>query len=394
MKKIITRIICFLALLLVLAGIIKARATQPEPVITTPEPDPVELSVPSEEPSPEITPEPTPEPSPELFTISCVGDCTLWSNANYALHPAGYKETINGDFSYPFSNTVEYFANDDFTLANLECVLSDRQLPYDYTWATFYFLAPTEYTKIMLEGGVDFVNTANNHSVDFYQAGLDSTYAALEEYGLPFGKDFQSQIVTTESGLKIGIYTAGTYMRPDQKKDQIVAGVQDLKAQGAEYIICMFHWGEEMKYDVYDFQTDLAHACIDAGANLIYGSHSHMVQPVEEYNGAYIFYSLGNWTFGGNTAPKDPDTVIAQIKVKRDVDGTVSNDGFNTIPCCVSSKIDAAQKAELNYNDYRPTPYEVGSEPYNRVLSKLDGTFQPTSQGNVDYSAYYASRSG
>lgn len=394
------------ALMLSLAGLavmVFLRATQVAPEeVNAPEvpsspaapAEMVQSTVPgnTEVPS-EPTPEPTPEPEPEYFTITMVGDCTLWSNANYAYHPAGYAGVINGDPTYPFANSIQYTGNDDYTLANLECVLSDKNLTYDYTWATFYFLAPTEYATILTAGGVDFVTTANNHSIDYFDKGRQETYAALENYGIPYGKEGQSQIVTTESGLKIGIYTAGTYMRPDQKTDEVLAAIRNMKDNGAEYVVCMFHWGEESIYKLFDYQTTLAHACIDAGADLIYGSHSHIVQPVEEYNGGYIFYSLGNWTFGGNTNPRDPDTVLAQVHIKRDTDGTVSNDGYDAIPYCVSSKIEEAQAGSQNYNDYKPTPYEVGSEAYNRVLSKLEGTFEADNKP-PDYSAYNQSRTG
>ena len=362
------------------------------PAVSTSTPSaPVTTVEASPEPTPESTPEPTPEP--EYFTLSFIGDCTLWSNANYAQHPAGYAGVMGDDYSYPFHNTVQYFENDDFTFANLECILSDKQLPYDYTVATFAFIAPSAYANVMTEGGVDFVTTANNHMMDCYEAGANSTYAVLEEYSLPYGTERQAQIVTTDSGLKIGVYTAGLNMRPDWKTDDAIASIKSLREQGAEYVICMFHWGDELYYSPYEYQTTLAHACIDAGADLIYGSHSHCLQPVEEYNGGLILYSMGNWTFGGSTMPKDPDTAIAQVVVKRDLDGTISRDSYSLIPCCVSSKIDEAQNNTQNYNDYCPTPYEEGSEAYFRVLAKLDGSFEPTSQG-VDYSDWWASRAG
>lgn len=341
------------------------------------------------EPTPEPTPTATPEP--QTYTLSFIGDCTLWSNQNYAQHSAGYAKTINGDYSYPFANTIQYFSNDDCTFANLECILSDTQLTYDYTATLFPFIAPTEYTNIMLQGGVDFVTTANNHMMDCYEAGAESTYATLEEYGLAYGKECQSQIIETPTGLKIGVYTAGLNMRPDWKTDTAIEAIKSMREEGAEFIICMFHWGEELYYEPFEYQTTLAHACIDAGADLIYGSHSHCLQPIEEYNGKLILYSMGNWTFGGNTTPSDPDTAIVQVTLTREEDGSLSRDGYTVIPCCVSSKIDEAQSKAQNYNDYKPTPYEEGTDAYYRVLSKLDGSYEPTSQGK-DYSAWYASR--
>ena len=383
MKKIL-KLICFLLLCGILAITIKLRLDSPEmptasaaPVIA-----PLDAS-PTPTPSPTPEPTPTPTPTPETYTLSVIGDCTLWSNANYAQHPAGYAGVINGDYSYPFSNTIQYFENDDFTIANFECILSDKNLAYDYTQVYFPFIAPTEYANIIIDGGVDFVTTANNHIMDCYEAGETSTYDTLEAYGIPFGKEGQAQLYTTDSGLVIGIYCSGKDLAPNKTK--ALNAIQQLIDDGAEYIICAFHWGQELYYEPNQAQIDLAHACIDAGADLIYGSHTHCLQPIEEYGDGLILYSMGNWTFGGSTMPSDPDTAIVQVELTRNDDGSVSRTGMDVIPCCVSSKIDAAMANEQNYNDYKPTPYEEGSEGYNRVLSKLTGEFEATSQGAVYY---------
>ena len=126
---------CFVLSMFALALLVVARLLQPEAVQQVVI-DRAPLETPAavvSSPEPIATPEPTPAPEPEYYTLSFVGDCTLWSSQNYAQHPAGFKGTINGDYSYPFANTVQYFEEDDFTLANLECILSDRQLGYDYT---------------------------------------------------------------------------------------------------------------------------------------------------------------------------------------------------------------------------------------------------------------------
>lgn len=391
--KTVIRSICLLLCLGLLWFVTKARL-ELVTVITEPPASaaPVMAETASEPaPTPEASPEPTPDAGPTFFTISAIGDCTLWSNANYADHPAGYAGVIDGDYSYPFSNTIQYFEGDDATLANLECTLSDTDLTYDYNNVVFPFLAPTAYASIMTLGGVDFVTTANNHMMDCFQTGADSTYAACEAVKLSYGTEGQAQLFTTDSGLVLGIYCSGTDLAPNKSK--AVAAVQQLADEGAEYIICMFHWGQELYYEPSAAQLEVAHASVDAGADLVYGSHSHCLQPIEEYGDGLILYSMGNWTFGGNTAPSDPDTAIVQISVRRDADGSVSRDEYTIIPCCVSSNIDGAMNNSLNYNDYKPTPYEEGSEGYLRVMSKLDGSFEPSSQGK-DYSDYYASRGG
>ena len=394
MKKIL-KLICLLLLCGVLVLTVKLRIETPNYVPApagSAEPAFAELGAsPSPEVSPTPVPTPTPTPEPETYTISVVGDCTLWSNANYAQHPAGYAGVINGDYSYPFSNTVQYFDSDDFTIANFECILSDKNLAYDYTHVYFPFIAPTEYANIIIEGGVNFVTTANNHIMDCYEAGETSTYDTLESYGIPYGKEGQAQLFTTDSGLVIGVYCSGKDLAPN--KNKAVAAVEQLINDGAEYVICAFHWGQELYYEPNKAQIDLAHACIDAGADLIYGSHPHCLQPIEEYGSGLILYSMGNWTFGGSTMPTDPDTAIVQVELTRGDDGYVYRSGMTVIPCCVSSNIEGAMAKAQNYNDYRPLPYEEGSEGYNRVMSKLSGEFEATSQG-ADYSSWLDSRAG
>ena len=379
-------------LTLVLVFLVVARSQLEDPTGSVlpamqEEPSPSSSPSPTPSPSPEPTLTPTPEPQPEYFTLSFIGDCTLTSHQNlWEGSPYHYASRMNGDYSYPFSNTVEYFENDDFTLANLECTFSDQQL---YSGQTFYFKAPSEWAQILTCGGVDFVTTANNHMYDFGEAGAQDTFAALEYWGIPYGTDGQAQLFTTESGLTLGIYCAYRDYMPSQ--EAAAEAIAQLREQGAEYVICAFHWGQELYYEPNQAQIQLAHACVDAGADLVYGSHSHCLQPMEEYNGGLILYSMGNWSFGGNTSPTDRDTAIVQVTVKRDLDGSISRDSYDIIPCCVSSlPVGADEGAD---NDYRPTPYEEGSEEYERTLSKLNGTYQAGSQG-ADYSGWYASYGG
>ncbi len=335
----------------------------------------------------DLTPTATPAPVVEEkeFVISLVGDCTL-ASAQY-IDPSEHRSIeyhIQKDYSYPFTFTREYFENDDLTLSNLECALTDVRLQ---SVEQFYFRAPAAYAEILTQGGVDFVTTANNHMGDFGEGREEFTYATLEEYKIPFGKEGEAKILTTDSGLKVGIYCACNHLAPDP--EQAETAVRQLRADGADYVICALHWGKELVYKPFDSQVELAHRCIDAGADLIYGSHSHCLQPVEEYKDGLILYSMGNWVFGGSTKPTDMDTVIIQVHVKRFSDGSIRNTGYTAIPCCVSSRPVKENYSGDNYNDYRPTPYTEGSDAYNRVLSKLNGTFVPDSEGR-DYSDVYA----
>lgn len=388
MKKIIKSVLfAVLFLLLILLLWARLNVTAPVAAVSTPPlitaaVSPTPTAAPT--PTPEPTSEPTPEPTPEFFTVSAIGDCTLTSHQNLSpSSPYSYAGRMQDNYAYPFSNTIQYFENDDLTLANLECTFSDANL---YSAQLFHFRAPTGYANILANGGVNFVTTANNHMLDFGQQGLEDTYAALDALGIPYGREGEAKLFTSVNGLICGIYCDYNNYSPSIEKS--VQAIEQLRDEGAEYIICMFHWGQELKYRPNQNQIDLAHACIDAGANLVYGSHPHCLQPIEEYNGGLILYSMGNWSFGGNTSPTDRDTAIVQISVKRDIDGAVSNDGYTIIPCCVSSlPVGSDNGAD---NDYRPTPYEEGTEEYDRAMSKITGSYQGP-DGQADYSSWYQS---
>ena len=95
------------------------------------------------------------------------------------------------------------------------------------------------------------------------------------------------------------------------------------------------------------------------------GHHPHVLQPIEYYKNGVIFYSLGNFSFGGNANPTDTDTVLLQQEVFRGPDGVVNLGSLNVIPCSVSSI--------QGRNNFQPMPLEEGSEAYNRVMQKLFG---------------------
>ena len=107
---------------------------------------------------------------------------------------------------------------------------------------------------------------------------------------------------------------------------------------------------------------------IDAGANIVYGHHTHTLQPIETYNGGVICYSLGNFSFGGNRNPSEKDTAVVQQKIFRSADGTITLGQTILTPCRLSSV--------TARNDYRPTPYEEDSTAYQRVLDKLSGNYK------------------
>lgn len=321
------------------------RTTEPDPTETEPE---------------ETEPEET-EPQEQRYTLTFVGDCTLGSTPSGFYSSSSFVGTVGDDYDFPFRKVREYFENDDFTMVNLESVLSDSGT--GAADKTFVFRGPTAYTQILTGSSVEAVTLANNHTMDFGKTGYRSTKDALTDAGVPYVEANGTMLYTTDSGLTIGVYaTCFTVNEADLRSD-----IAALRSKGAEIIIAAMHWGTEGSYRVTSSQKTYARLAIDAGADIVYGHHPHVLQPIEEYNGGVIYYSLGNFSFGGNTAPRDRDSAILRQEIIRDENGKVRLGELTIIPVSISS-MDI-------YNNYQPVPYEKGTKEYDRTLSKLDGSF-------------------
>ena len=361
----------------VLLGTLTAMALifgRPEPEATLGGTTAPMTDAPTEAPTPAPTEEPTDPPTEppkeERYTLSFVGDCTLGTHKTMMTYKRSFVKLVGENYSYPFQNVLSYFSADDCTFANLEGVFADSGTPAD---KKFTFRGPTAFGNILTEGSIEAVSIANNHSYDFGDEGYASTKQVLDEKGVHYAEQRSTTVFTTESGLTIGFYAlyACNY---DPKPAEIKEAVEKMRAEGAEIIIASIHWGEEGWYSITNRQKRNGHDLIDNGVDIVWGHHPHVLQKVEQYNGGYIYYSLGNFSFGGNHNPGDKDTAILQQEIIRTVDGEIKLGELKAIPCRLSSK--------TSYNDFIPTPYEEGTKEYNRAMSKLEGTYKGSSSSS------------
>ena len=349
------RIILFaIVCALCLTGCHKAAPAEP---LQTEAPLPVMVT----EPVAETTVPAETEPPEESFLLTFVGDCTLGANPSNSYAGVGFPKVVGEDYAYPFQNVVSLFEADDATFVNLEGALTDVGNP---AAKTHTFRGSTAYSRILSDNSVEVVTLANNHSFDYGQTGYDSTQAVLDAAGIPYVERDSGVLIELDCGLTVGLYGM-VYYHLDT--EDMKAEIASLREQGAELVIVAPHWGVEGSYRPTRQQTDIGHAAIDAGADIVWGSHPHVLQPIEEYAGGIIFYSMGNFCFGGNSMPEDFDTVLLQQEILRSPEGGITLGSRTIIPCSISSSD--------TVNNYQPTPMAVGSDSYRRVLSKLDGTF-------------------
>lgn len=316
--------------------------------------------------------------SPVSLTLSVVGDCTLGTDETFDYDTSlnAYYENYGAD--YFLQNVKNIFSTDDLTIANFEGTLTDSDEREDKTFA---FKAPASYASILTGGSVEAVNTANNHSHDYGEQSFNDTLAALDDAGIVhFGYD--ETAVMDVKGIKVGL--VGIYELYDhlEREQQLKDNIAKVKADGAQLIVVIFHWGNETETVPDSNQTTLGRIAIDEGADLVCGHHPHVLQGIETYKGRNIVYSLGNFCFGGNSSPSDMDTMIYQQTFTIDADGVKKDNVTNIIPCSISSA------AYDGYNNYQPTPAE-GDEA-TRILGKINerSSWISTAEGSTFTAKY------
>lgn len=307
-------------------------------------------------------PVPTEEPEepPILYiTVSVAGDVTL---GNYYGQELGgsFRETYDKqqDPAYFFENVYDIFSQDDMTLVNLEGPLTYSE---ERKERTYCIGGDPEYVNILTAGSVEAVSMGNNHRLDYFEKGCDDTVEALESAGILYAYNDYTGIYEAQ-GILIGFVSVNGLGQGAGVEKYLKKGIDSLKEEGCQIILACCHWGIEREYYPEDYQKSLGKKCIDWGADLVIGHHPHVLQSIEEYQGKYIVYSLGNFCFGANRNPPDKDCLIVQ-QTFAFVDGEKQEETtFKVIPCSVSSK--------ASRNNYKPTPAQ--GEEAQRILKKLN----------------------
>ncbi len=300
------------------------------------------------------------------YLFSFAGDCTIGSLLEWqGSIPEDFQSVVGNNYAYPFSGVKEIFEKDDLTIVNFEGTLTTAE---DAVEKPYRFKADPAYVQVLTEGSVEAVSLANNHSGDFLNQGRSDTCQALEAAGILYTNAGIPLICTMDGGLKTGIVSYNTVDNYDGEsawRSSVQSDIERCKAEGCDLIIGFMHWGSvEYLTEPEAWEVQFAHDMADWGCDLIVGGHAHILQRMEYYHDVPIFYSMGNFCFGGNTNPDDKDCVIVQAEYTQDEEGSVVRSNLQVIPCLISSRSDL--------NDYCPTPCAEGSEDYQRILAKLE----------------------
>lgn len=205
----------------------------------------------------------------------------------------------------------------DMTVINEEFPFSTRGTPMEDK--QFTFRVNPSYVNIFKESGVDMASLANNHALDYGTDALTDSFTTLDKAGIFYSGAGNSReraskpYITKWNNKSIGVLSASRVIpvadwNIDNRSPGLLctydstALVNSIKAakKQCDFVAVYVHWGVERENMPQEYQQELAKAYINAGADLVIGSHPHVPQGVEYYNGKPIIYSLGNYIFNTN----------------------------------------------------------------------------------------------
>ncbi|PWV99688.1 poly-gamma-glutamate synthesis protein (capsule biosynthesis protein) [Paenibacillus cellulosilyticus] len=259
--------------------------------------------------------------------LAFVGDLLLGSSVETTMRKQG--------LDYPFSGALDYLLSPDITAGNLENPITTRGIPAANK--QYVFKGSPDLLPPLKEAGFDIVSLANNHTLDQGTEGLLDTIAALKDAGIANvggGNDDTeafAPVVLEANGIKVAYLSVSRVVpegswKADKNHPGVAEAYDSTRAvaaiakakQEADLVVMMVHWGVERADQPVEHQTTLARQFIDAGADLVIGSHPHVMQGFEQYKGKWIAYSLGNFIFNVTTTPRTKETGVLDAVCTKD----------------------------------------------------------------------------
>ena len=311
-KRIQFLAVILLCLILAGCGTNQPQAVLPQesdmPSVEQPKPQPEPEQIVEPEITPEPIPEPEPEPEPISIRITAAGDNLLHNTVSFAcaLPEGGY------DFKPVYANIKKIIEGSDIAFINQEVMLTGEASAYPN------LAAPAENADALIDAGFNVINLATNHTLDKGVSGLETCLETV--HARPFDavlgafrtEEESTQLCILEKqGIRFGFlsYTYGLngYRLPSDKQWKI-ALIDETKIQNdlaairpeCDYLIVSMHWGNEYQTTESSYQNELAQLLCDGGADLIIGTHPHVLQPMkwlerEDGHKTLCAYSLGNF---------------------------------------------------------------------------------------------------
>lgn len=292
--------------------------------------------------------------------LSFAGDTMLASNNDQTI-PGNFNDYANKEEpSYFLKKVNNIFKEDDFTILNLENALTDQQLPEisKSTDPAYWYKSKTSNINILSSSSIEGVSVSNNHTGDYGPIGKQDTINAIVNANMQYG-DYNHIMYFQKNNYTIAVICKGLWI--ESQANDIIKLIKEAEEK-SDYQIIFFHGGTERIHHPEEWKIRATRKLIDNGADLVVGSHPHVIQPREIYKEKEIVYSLGNFCYGGNKSPENR-TIIYQINLTIDTEtNTLLKEESNIIPCYVYTG---------QTNNYQPAPIEEENIK-NRVIDFMN----------------------
>lgn len=213
------------------------------------------------------------------------------------------RMALQSSYSEILADLTTTLSQADLVVANLEGPITDNKSVSMGTeigsTANYIFSFDPQIASVLKQNNISLVSLGNNHIFNFGKAGLESTISTLQANNIDYfgytGKDHPNQFLIKKiNGLKIAFVSYNQFI--DGGFDHTLETINLLKNQ-SDFIVVYAHWGNEYQLTANQVIVDQGHQLIDNGADLVIGSHPHVIEQSEIYNQKYIYYSLGNFVF-------------------------------------------------------------------------------------------------
>lgn len=265
----------------------------------------------------------------EDVTMVFSGDILLSSYVLNNYENSGMNGILSEELLSEMQNADITMVNEEFPFSTRGTQAQDKQ---------FTFRVDPSYVKILQEMGIDVVTLANNHALDYGKEALSDTFETLDGAGIAYvgageSKERAAEPYVVEMNGKTFGFLAASRVIPEVSwnidnqqpgmlctydSTQLCKAIQETK-ETCDYVVVYVHWGIERENTPQDYQRQLGKAYIDAGADMVIGSHPHVLQGIEYYNGKPIVYSLGNYIFNQEIG----STVLLKVTVSPENETTL-----------------------------------------------------------------------
>ncbi|MGN0612625.1 MAG: CapA family protein [Porcipelethomonas sp.] len=275
--------------------------------------------------------EPPTENGNTNIVLNFMGDCTLGTYCGEFTEKRFNETAERVEPEYFFAGVQDILDQGTFNITNCEGVFTDNPLVEcykDYSPA-FWFKSPAKNARIFARCGIDVVGIANNHIYDYGEEGRRDTIRALVENGVEWS-DSTKPVILEKDGIKIVLFCVA--MWDENMPDSLCENIEEYSST-TDLQIVFYHGGTEAVHQPDEYKSVYARQFIDAGADLVVGSHPHVLQPIEEYNGVKIVHSIGNFVFGGNISPENRTIVYTHTFSFKD--GKLTDSSETIWPCYI-----------------------------------------------------------